>query len=165
MANIQKYLEQILSARYGKDVRQSIHDAIQAIDNVADGAKDSATASAKEASTYALQSKSSADSAQASSISANSSKVSADLFATRSESWAVGGTGSRTDENVTNSKYYSEQAAETLALCEGVKAEVDRKLEIATFDVDDNGNLVYTDGTSYNFSIDENGNLTWEVIE
>ena len=29
MASISEYLKQILSARYGKDVRQSIHDAIQ----------------------------------------------------------------------------------------------------------------------------------------
>lgn len=29
MSNIQNYLTQILSAVYGKDVRQSIHDAIK----------------------------------------------------------------------------------------------------------------------------------------
>lgn len=33
MANIQEYLNKILSARYGKDVRQSIHDGISAIND------------------------------------------------------------------------------------------------------------------------------------
>lgn len=42
MANISQYLKQILSARYGRDVRQSIHDAIDAVNT-------SATDSAAEA--------------------------------------------------------------------------------------------------------------------
>ena len=42
-----------MQAVYGKDVRQSIHDAIEMIDSVADTAKDSATASAKMAETMA----------------------------------------------------------------------------------------------------------------
>lgn len=33
MANIQEYLKKILSARYGKDVRQSIHDSISVIND------------------------------------------------------------------------------------------------------------------------------------
>jgi len=36
-------------ARYGKDVRQSIHDAIEEVDRVADTAQNSATASAAAA--------------------------------------------------------------------------------------------------------------------
>lgn len=35
--------------------------------------------------------------------------------ATESESWAVGGTGTRVDEDTDNSKYYANQAAETVA--------------------------------------------------
>ena len=49
MSKIQTFLENILSARYGKDVRQSIHDAIQEIDSVADTAQTSATAQAEAA--------------------------------------------------------------------------------------------------------------------
>ena len=37
MSNIDKYLEDIQNAKYGKDVRQSIHDAIKEVDSVADG--------------------------------------------------------------------------------------------------------------------------------
>lgn len=49
MANIAGFLQNILSARFGKDVRQSIHDAIEAIDKVADSAQDSATVMAQTA--------------------------------------------------------------------------------------------------------------------
>ena len=47
MSKIQTFLQNILSARYGKDVRQSIHDAIQEIDKVADTAQGSATEAAE----------------------------------------------------------------------------------------------------------------------
>ncbi len=49
MSNIGQFLEQIMHARYGKDVRQSIHDAIEEVDRVADTAQDSATAAAAAA--------------------------------------------------------------------------------------------------------------------
>ena len=49
MANIKEYLAQILSARYGKDVRQAIHDSIKDINDIATGAQDSATAAAGKA--------------------------------------------------------------------------------------------------------------------
>ncbi len=52
---ISKYLQQILSARYGKDVRQSIHDGIKEIDGVARAAQNSATANAQTASAKASE--------------------------------------------------------------------------------------------------------------
>ena len=55
MAKISTYLKNILSARYGKDVRQSIHDAIVEIDNVADSAQGSATQMAQIATEKAEQ--------------------------------------------------------------------------------------------------------------
>ena len=64
MSNIQGYLQNIMQAVYGKDVRQSIHDAIETIDSVADTAKDSATASAKIAETMADNAEKYADEAQ-----------------------------------------------------------------------------------------------------
>lgn len=53
MSNIQTLLQKILSARYGKDVRQSIHDAIEEIDKVADTAQESATKAAESAANSA----------------------------------------------------------------------------------------------------------------
>lgn len=41
--------------------------------------------------------------------------------------------------------------------------EINRKLQLAEFDIDDNGNLIYTDTSAYAFSVDDNGLLNWEV--
>ena len=97
MSDISAELEKIQKARYGRDVRQSIHDAIKNIDEVADIAKDSATAKATEAAT-------SAD-------TASKKATAADTSATTAESWAQGGTESREGEDTNNAKYYSEQSA------------------------------------------------------
>ena len=103
MSNISHFLEQIMQARYGKDVRQSIHDAIQEIDAVADTAQDSATASAKAAADTLNMTVAMADSATA------SAKAAADSAA-EAESYAHGGTGTREDEDLDNAKRYYEQA-------------------------------------------------------
>lgn len=63
MANISTLLGQILKAVYGKDVRQSIHDAIsQCYDDVTSG-KTLADKAAANANTAAQQAKTSADNA------------------------------------------------------------------------------------------------------
>ena len=49
MSNINQYLKNIMKAIYGKEVRQSIHDAIKEIDKVADTAQNSATEMARAA--------------------------------------------------------------------------------------------------------------------
>lgn len=77
MSNIQKHLQNIMQAVYGKDVRQSIHDAIEMIDSVADTAKDSATASAKMAETMAENAGKYADEAQTCVVAAAASEANA----------------------------------------------------------------------------------------
>lgn len=77
MSNIQGYLQNIMQAVYGKDVRQSIHDAIETIDSVADTAKDSATASAKMAETMAENAGKYADEAQTCVVAAAASEANA----------------------------------------------------------------------------------------
>ncbi len=77
MSNIQGYLQKILQAVYGKDVRQSIHDAIEMIDSVADTAKDSAKASAKMAETMAENAGKYADEAQTCVVAAAASEANA----------------------------------------------------------------------------------------
>lgn len=73
MANIQTFLNNIRYARYGKEVRQSIHDAIKAIDGVADTAQDSATKSAAAASASEANAKAYMESALESEASAKAS--------------------------------------------------------------------------------------------
>lgn len=82
MPNIEQDLQAIMDARYGREVRQSIHDAIRDINNVADNAESVAI----------------------------SSQSSAQNNATKAESYAVGGTSSRTGEDTDNAKYYKEEA-------------------------------------------------------
>ena len=74
MSNIAEFLSDILAARYGKDVRQSIHDAIEEVDRVADTAQNSATASAKAAEKSA---KSAAESEGKAAVSAGEAAESA----------------------------------------------------------------------------------------
>lgn len=73
MSNINKELEKILSARYGKDVRQAIHDSIKEIDAVADTAQDSATKMAAMAGNHEASAKAYMESALASAESARAS--------------------------------------------------------------------------------------------
>lgn len=55
MSIINECLKQIMSARYGKDVRKSIHDGIKEVDSVARAAQNSATANAQTASAKASE--------------------------------------------------------------------------------------------------------------
>lgn len=82
MSKIQGYLQNIMQAVYGKDVRQSIHDAIEMIDSVADTAKDSATASAKMAETMAENAGKYADEAQTCVVAAAASEANAKVSET-----------------------------------------------------------------------------------
>lgn len=93
MANIQEDLQKILSSRYGKDVRQSIHDAISDINdegiesrNIANDAKstaDTAKSTADNAKEVAITSR---NSAQASaSTAAQQATASAAAAATASQ--------------------------------------------------------------------------------
>ena len=71
MANIETYLQKILDAIYGEEVRGSIHDALEAMNtessnamSVASTAQDSAKASATQAQQSATKAQESADSAK-----------------------------------------------------------------------------------------------------
>lgn len=98
--------------------------------------------------------------------SANQSENYADL----SKSWAHGDTGAREDENTNNSKFWSEQsktyrddAEQLVKNSEGTLNEVNKKLGLAEFSVGDDGNLYYTDNSSYLFIVGDDGDLEWEV--
>lgn len=93
-----------------------------------------------------------------------------DGFSKLSESFAHGGTGVREGEDTDNSKYYSEQSnlykeqsEEIYDNCKEVESAINKKLELAEFGIDDDGNLIYTENSPFVFTIDNNGNLNWEV--
>lgn len=54
------------------------------------------------------------------------------------------------------SKEYADKAKE-------YSDNIDKKAHLATFDVNEDGELIYTDNTADVFTIDDNGNLNWEV--
>lgn len=87
---------------------------------------------------------------------AQQSETAADTSARAAESYAVGGTGTRTGEDEDNAEYYCSKAAE-------YNANIEKRLRLATFDVNDDGELIYTDNTGNNFSVNDDGDLIWEV--
>ena len=55
------------------------------------------------------------------------------------------------------SKEYADKAKE-------YSDNIDKKAQLATFDVNEDGELIYTDNTADVFTVDDDGNLNWEVI-
>lgn len=62
----------------------------------------------------------------------------------------------KTSEVVETARQYNEET-------QGMLQEVNKKLELSTFDIDEDGNLIYTDDSAYLFTVDDSGNLNWEV--
>lgn len=215
MANIAGFLQKILSARYGKEVRQSIHDAIKEVDNVADNAKDSATNAARQAQenanraeeaasraedvvlkiedvsqqvqtvvekteeavkaaetasskanearisesnakNYSEDALKSAEAAANKANDANDSEMNSEENAKKSQSYAVGGTGSRLGEETDNAKYYSEQAYDNAQRAEKVAEMVENITDIGIATIEKAG-VVKPDGTT--ITIDEDGTI------
>ena len=114
MANIQTFLEKILSARYGKDVRQSIHDAIVEIDGVADTAQTSATAQAEAARKSAQTSELKAEAAATSEANAKTYMEAAGTSETNAKTSETNAKASENSakESENNAKLTEERARE-----------------------------------------------------
>lgn len=85
--------------------------------------------------------------------------------ATLSESWAIGGTGSRTGEDKNNSKYYSERSAEEAAAAKNSAENAAKYAQITApdFYLDiDTGRLYMKGGVGVDFKL-EDGKLYWKV--
>lgn len=87
---------------------------------------------------------------------------------TESEAWAVGerdGTPVDSDDKTyhNNSKYYAEVSEYYYDNTDNIAEELDRKLGLVEFDVDDDGYLIYTDNSAFDFVVDDEGMLLWEV--
>lgn len=59
-------------------------------------------------------------------------------------------------KSATDSKNSSDRA-------QGIENEINKKLTMTEFDVNEDGELIYTDNSAYNFVVDNDGNLNWEV--
>lgn len=115
MANIEQDLQAIMQARYGRDVRQSIHDAIYDINDVNEANISTVQGIADTAQGYANTALQAKNDAQTAKTGAETAQTNASNSAKDAEAWAVGkrnGTDvpstDPTYEN--NSKYWQERA-------------------------------------------------------
>lgn len=193
MANIDQYLQAIMQAIYGRDVRQSIHDAIAAINTQEEGhtteiqgyiqdaeawakGTKNGTAVAADDPTYHNNSKYYSEQASSSATTSSNkagdaaaSAISADTSAETSEAWAKGTKdgspiGSSDPAYDNNAKYYAGQAQSKANEAASTLATMQSLIGDTTFSVNfSTGNLEYT-SPSYTFNINTTtGNLEWEV--
>lgn len=111
-----------------------------------------------------------ASKAETSAKSAAQSESNAAYDAKLAQSYAVGGSGIREGEDTDCARHYSEAAKQHE---ENIKkmvdnqtdilAEVNKKLGMVEFSIDEDCNLVYNDNSGYNFGVNDDGELTWEV--
>lgn len=64
----------------------------------------------------------------------------------------------------TNAAKSATDAKDSADRAQGIESEINKKLTMAEFDVNEDGELIYTDNAAYNFVVDNDGNLNWEVI-
>ena len=138
-----------------ESAKQSAKSALQSKES-ASISEANAKTHADSASESAESTKQSAESALQSKESASISEANADEYSKLSKSYAVGDTNTRDGENTDNAKYYAEYA-------KNVKEQIDNKLKLTDFGVNEDGELIYTDNSSTLWSVDDNGNLNWEV--
>ena len=63
----------------------------------------------------------------------------------------------------TNAAKSATDAKDSADRAQGIEDEINKKLTMTEFDVNEDGELIYTDNAAYNFTVDNNGNLNWEV--
>lgn len=63
----------------------------------------------------------------------------------------------------TNAAKSATDAKDSADRVQGIEDEINKKLTMAEFSLNDDGELIYTDNSAYNFAVDNDGNLNWEV--
>lgn len=66
-------------------------------------------------------------------------------------------------ESETNAAKSATDAKDSADRVQDIEDNINKKLTMATFGLNDDGELIYTDNAAYNFNVDNNGNLNWEV--
>lgn len=66
-------------------------------------------------------------------------------------------------ESETNAAKSATDANDSADRAQGIENEINKKLTMTEFDVNEDGELIYTDNAAYNFVVDNDGNLNWEV--
>ena len=66
-------------------------------------------------------------------------------------------------ESETKAVASATDATDSADRAQGIEDEINKKLAMTEFDVNEDGELIYTDNSTYNFVVDNDGNLNWEV--
>lgn len=66
-------------------------------------------------------------------------------------------------ESETNAAKSATDAKGSADRAQEIEDEINKKLTMTEFDVNEDGELIYTDNAAYNFVVDNDGNLNWEV--
>ncbi len=66
-------------------------------------------------------------------------------------------------ESETNAAKSATDAKDSADRAQGIESAINKKLTMTEFDVNEDGELIYTDNAAYNFVVDNDGNLNWEV--
>nr|DAI76428.1 MAG TPA: hypothetical protein [Caudoviricetes sp.] len=66
-------------------------------------------------------------------------------------------------ESETKAATSATDAKDSADRAQGIESEINKKLTMTEFDVNEDGELIYTDNAAYNFVVDNDGNLNWEV--
>lgn len=66
-------------------------------------------------------------------------------------------------ESETNAAKSATDSKNSADRAQGIEDEINKKLTMTEFDLNDDGELIYTDNAAYNFVVDNDGNLNWEV--
>jgi hypothetical protein len=66
-------------------------------------------------------------------------------------------------ESETNAAKSATDSKNSVDRAQGIENEINKKLTMTEFDVNEDGELIYTDNSAYNFVVDNDGNLNWEV--
>jgi hypothetical protein len=66
-------------------------------------------------------------------------------------------------ESEANAAKSATDAKDSADRAQEIENEINKKLTMTEFDVNEDGELIYTDNSAYNFVVDNDGNLNWEV--
>lgn len=66
-------------------------------------------------------------------------------------------------ESETNAAKSATDAKDSADRAQEIENEINKKLTMSEFDINEDGELIYTDNSAYNFVVDNDGNLNWEV--
>lgn len=89
---------------------------------------------------------------------AQAASESSSRFANESEAHSV-----ESQRQAEISKSHADKSLEYATKAKEYTDNLDKKAELATFDVNEDGELIYTDNTMDIFTVDNDGNLNWEV--